>query len=63
VLGAGEQLTLALLDRLGETATVITTRGKSYRMRKRAALAPVEAAADQPADVPSAALPERGREK
>lgn len=35
VFGGDEKLTTALLDRLGERATVITTRGKSYRMRKR----------------------------
>jgi hypothetical protein len=40
VFGGDEKLTTALLDRLGERATVITTRGKSYRMRKRAAAAP-----------------------
>jgi len=37
VFGGDEKLTTALLDRLGERATVITTRGKSYRMRKRTA--------------------------
>jgi DNA replication protein DnaC len=37
VFGGDEKLTTALLDRLGERATVITTRGKSYRMRRRAA--------------------------
>jgi hypothetical protein len=31
------KLTTALLDRLAERATVITTKGKSYRMRKRGA--------------------------
>ena len=30
-----EKLTTALLDRLAHHATVITTKGKSYRMRKR----------------------------
>ena len=30
-----EELTTALLDRLAHHATVITTKGKSYRMRKR----------------------------
>jgi DNA replication protein DnaC len=35
VFGGDEKLTTALLDRLAETATVITTNGKSYRMRKR----------------------------
>ena len=39
VFAGDEKLTAALLDRLAETAIVITTRGKSYRMRKRAAVA------------------------
>lgn len=30
-----EKLTTALLDRLAHHAVVITTKGKSYRMRKR----------------------------
>ncbi len=37
VFGGDEKLTTALLDRLAETATVITTRGKSFRTRKRLA--------------------------
>ncbi len=36
VFGNDEKLTTALLDRLAHHATVITTRGKSFRMRKRA---------------------------
>ena len=36
VLGGDDKLAAALLDRLAETATVITTRGKSHRMRKTA---------------------------
>jgi DNA replication protein DnaC len=46
VFGGDEKLTTALLDRLAETATIITTRGKSFRTRKRlaqAAAAPVPA--------------------
>ena len=35
VFAGDEKLTTALLDRLAETATVITTKGRSYRMRKR----------------------------
>src|SRR5262249_51005683 len=35
VFGGDEKLTTALLDRLAEHAIVITTKGKSYRMRKR----------------------------
>lgn len=37
VFADDEKLTTALLDRLAERATIITTRGKSYRMRKRTA--------------------------
>lgn len=35
VFGGDEKLTTPLLDRLAEQASVITTKGKSYRMRKR----------------------------
>jgi DNA replication protein DnaC len=35
VFADDEKLTTALLDRLAERATIITTRGKSYRMRRR----------------------------
>lgn len=35
VFGGDEKLATALLDRLGEQATVITPKGKSYRMRRR----------------------------
>ena len=38
VFGGDEKLTTALLDRLAHHATVITTKGKSYRMRKRRGL-------------------------
>jgi transposase len=47
VFGGDEKLTTALLDRLAEHATVFTTKGKSYRMRRRApttAQAPAQAA-------------------
>jgi len=37
VFGGDEKLTAALLDRLADQATVITTKGKSYRMRRKAA--------------------------
>jgi len=37
VFGGDEKLTTALLDRLAHHATVITTKGKSYRMRKKGA--------------------------
>lgn len=36
VFGGDEKLTTALLDRLADDAAIITTRGKSFRMRKRA---------------------------
>ena len=35
VLGGDEKLCTALLDRLAHHATVISTKGKSYRMRRR----------------------------
>ena len=37
VFGDDEKLTTALLDRLADRATVIVTKGKSYRMRRRQA--------------------------
>jgi hypothetical protein len=46
VFAGDEKLTMALLDRLAHHAVVITTKGKSYRMRKRRdAEAPTTAAA------------------
>jgi DNA replication protein DnaC len=36
VFGGDERLTTALLDRLTESATIITTKGTSYRMSRRA---------------------------
>ena len=50
VFAGDEKLTTALLDRLAHHAAVITTKGKSYRMRKRVT-------DDKPADSPSPALP------
>jgi hypothetical protein len=38
VFAGDEKLTTALLDRLAHHATVLTTKGKSYRMRKRGRL-------------------------
>lgn len=35
VFGGDEKLTTALLDRLAENSTIVATKGKSYRMRKR----------------------------
>lgn len=40
VFAGDEKLTTALLDRLAHHAAVITTKGKSYRMRKRRGGAP-----------------------
>ncbi|MBK8015101.1 MAG: ATP-binding protein [Deltaproteobacteria bacterium] len=37
VFGGDEKLTTALLDRLAHHATVIATKGRSYRMRKKTA--------------------------
>ena len=36
VFGGDEKLTTALLDRLAHHATIIATKGRSYRMRKKA---------------------------
>jgi len=56
VFAGDEKLTTALLDRLAHHATVITTAGKSYRMRKRRA-----SASDVPNAVegPTASKPDR----
>ncbi len=43
VFGEDEKLTTALLDRLAHHATVIATKGKSFRMRKRQGGQPEEA--------------------
>ena len=51
VFAGDEKLTTALLDRLAHHATVITTKGKSYRMRKR------HEPDDAPARTTSATLP------
>jgi DNA replication protein DnaC len=45
VFGGDEKLTTALLDRLAHHATVITTKGKSFRMRRKQAAEPTQAAA------------------
>ena len=65
VFGGDEKLTTALLDRLAEHATVITTKGKSYRMRKRATTTDAlhEAAPAQPAEAPSNARPKEARKR
>ena len=49
VFAGDEKLTTALLDRIAHHATVITTKGKSYRMRKRST-------DEKPADPPTPAL-------
>lgn len=41
VFAGDEKLTTALLDRLAHHATVITTRGKSFRMRRREGAPPL----------------------
>jgi DNA replication protein DnaC len=63
VFGGDEKLTMALLDRLAQHATVITTKGKSYRMRSRTATtpAPPEPAPALPAVAPSTARPKDSR--
>lgn len=48
VFGGDEKLTTALLDRLAHHATVLTTKGKSFRMRRREA-PEAEAARPKPA--------------
>jgi len=48
VFGGDEKLTTALLDRLAERATVLTPRGKSYRMRRRATSSPTTAPPSAP---------------
>jgi DNA replication protein DnaC len=48
VFGGDEKLTAALLDRLAEAATIITTRGRSYRMRNRKGAITTTTAKDAP---------------
>ena len=52
VFGGDEKLTTALLDRLAHHATVITTKGKSFRMRRRpgGASPPEDPSSPLPAD-------------
>ncbi len=38
-----EKMTLALLDRLGQRAHILTTKGRSYRTRKQLTQAPKRA--------------------
>jgi DNA replication protein DnaC len=46
VFGGDEKLTTALLDRLAHHATVIATKGKSYRMRRRGAKEEIDGVSD-----------------
>jgi DNA replication protein DnaC len=63
VFGGDEKLTTALLDRLAETATVISTKGKSYRMRKRGTTTTPDLSADaEPAQAAAAPSPARTKE-
>jgi DNA replication protein DnaC len=57
VFAGDEKLTTALLDRLAHHATVITTKGKSYRMRRRAGeeKAPEKSPEKTPATLPKPA--------
>jgi len=48
VFGGDEKLTTALLDRLAHHATVIATKGKSYRVRKKAPAEATQTALPQP---------------
>jgi DNA replication protein DnaC len=56
VFGGDEKLTTALLDRLAHHATVIPTKGKSFRMRKKG---PIDQNTDDQSTSP--ALPKTGR--
>ena len=55
VFAGDEKLTTALLDRLAHHAVVITTKGRSYRMRKRSL------PEDQAAESLSPSLPKPAR--
>lgn len=57
VFAGDEKLTTALLDRLAHHATVIATKGKSFRMRKRAPKEPQDDASQV------TALPKPGRKQ
>jgi DNA replication protein DnaC len=64
VFGGDEKLTTALLDRLAEHATVMTTKSKSYRMRTRKATATppsTDPGPAQPADPQSNARSKESR--
>jgi len=61
VFGGDEKLTTALLDRLAHHATVITTRGRSFRMRRRQQDSHASPPPDTETPVP--APPARGAKK
>ena len=52
ILGGDDKLTAALIDRLCERATILTTRGKSFRLRRRKEAGAVETT--DPATAPRA---------
>jgi DNA replication protein DnaC len=54
VFAGDEKLTTALLDRLAHHAVVVTTKGKSYRMRKRRDAEATTTAAAHTAPAPTA---------
>jgi DNA replication protein DnaC len=61
VFGEDEKLTTALLDRLAHHATVIATKGKSYRMRKKGSNETREAREARDDEEKNPALPKTGR--
>jgi DNA replication protein DnaC len=63
VFADDEKLTTALLDRLAERATIITTRGKSYRMRRRAGREGAPAQAPTKGSEPRPTPPPRTRKE
>jgi DNA replication protein DnaC len=61
VFAGDEKLTTALLDRLAHHATVIATRGKSYRMKRRSEAGEEKPAPEKTAEKTPAALPKPSR--
>jgi DNA replication protein DnaC len=61
VFAGDEKLTTALLDRLAHHATVIATRGKSYRMKRRSEAGEEKTAPEKTAEKTPAALPKPSR--
>ena len=61
VFGGDEKLTTALLDRLAHHATVVATKGKSFRMRKKATIEQrVSEQSNDDQAAPGHALPKTG---